>query len=111
MNRAALVARSVAAVMIAGFASMVAPLSAAQRGMEAKGLLSRVPNESPVRFRAVQEEKRLLPPLVGRFVERILGGSPGPLLAYFADSGKLSEKDLKVLRAMAEKIAKTPEQP
>jgi len=97
--------------MIAGFASMVAPLSAAQRGMEAKGLLSRVPNESPVRFRAVQEEKRLLPPLVGRFVERILGGSPGPLLAYFADSGKLSEKDLKVLRAMAEKIAKTPEQP
>ena len=78
--------------------------------LEAKGLLSRVPDESPVRFRAVQDEKRLLPPLVGRFVERVLDGSPGPLLAYFADSGKLSEKDLKTLRAIAQKIAQTPEQ-
>jgi len=77
--------------------------------LEAKGLLSRVPNESPVRFRAVFDERRLLPSLVGRFVERILDGSPGPLLAYFADSGKLSEKDLKTLKAIAEKIAKTPE--
>ena len=77
--------------------------------LEAKGLLSRVPAKSPVHFRAVQDEKRLLPPLVGRFVERMLGGSPGPLLAYFADSGKLSEKDLKTLRAIAQKIAQTPE--
>jgi len=78
--------------------------------MEAKGLLSRVPNESPVRFRAVQDENHLVPTLVGRFVERVLNGSPGPLLAYFADSGKLSEKDLKTLRAIAQKIAHTPEQ-
>ncbi|MGA2064783.1 MAG: BlaI/MecI/CopY family transcriptional regulator [Thermoguttaceae bacterium] len=78
--------------------------------LEAKGLLSRLPGESPVRFRAVQDEKRLLPALVGRFVERVLGGAPGALLAYFADSGKLSEKDLKTLRAIARKIAQTPEQ-
>ena len=69
-----------------------------------------MPDESPVRFRAVQDEKHLVPTLVGRFVERVLGGSPGPLLAYFADSGKLSEKDLKTLRAIAQKIAQTPEQ-
>jgi predicted transcriptional regulator len=78
--------------------------------LEAKGLLSRVHGESPVRFRAVQDEKHLVPSLVGRFVERVLDGSPGPLLAYFADSGKLSEKDLKTLRAIAEKIARSPEQ-
>jgi len=78
--------------------------------LEAKGLLARVPDESPVRFRAVQDEKHLVPTLVNRFVERVLGGSPGPLLAYFADSGKLSEKDLKTLRAIAQKIAQTPEQ-
>ncbi len=77
--------------------------------LEAKGLLVRVPDESPVRFRAVQDEKRLLPALVGRFVERVLGGSPGALLAYFAESGKLSQKDLKTLRAIAQKIAQTPE--
>ena len=75
--------------------------------MQAKGLLSRVPGEGPIRFRAVQDERRLVPTLVGRFVERVLDGSPGPLLAYFADSGKLSEKDLKTLRAIAEKIANT----
>jgi predicted transcriptional regulator len=78
--------------------------------MEAKGLLSRVPDESPILFRAVQDENRMVSAIVGRFVERVLGGSPGPLLTYFADSGKLSEKDLKTLRAMAQKIAPTPEQ-
>jgi predicted transcriptional regulator len=78
--------------------------------LEAKGLLARVPDASPVRFRAVQDEKHLVPTLVGRFVERVLGGSPGPLLAYFADSGQLSEKDLKTLRAIAQKIAQKPEQ-
>ncbi len=78
--------------------------------LEAKGFLTRVPGEGPVRFRAVQDERHLVPTLVGRFVERVLDGSPGPLLAYFADSGKLSEKDLKTLRAIAEKIARTPEQ-
>ncbi len=78
--------------------------------LEAKGILFRVPNESPVRFRAVQDEKHLVPTLVDRFVERVLGGSPQPLLAYFAESGKLSEKDLKTLRAIAQKIAQTPEQ-
>ena len=77
--------------------------------LEAKGLLSRLPNESPVRFRAVQDEKHLVPTLVDRFVERVLGGSPGPLLAYFAESGKLSEKDLKALRAIAQRIASAPE--
>ena len=78
--------------------------------LEAKGFLTRVPGEGPVRFRASQDERHLVPTLVGRFVERVLDGSPGPLLAYFADSGKLSEKDLKTLRAIAEKIARTPEQ-
>ena len=77
--------------------------------LEAKGLLARVPGESPVRFRAVQDEKHLVPTLVDRFVERVLGGSPGALLAYFADSGRLSQKDLKALQAMARKIAETPE--
>jgi BlaI family transcriptional regulator, penicillinase repressor len=78
--------------------------------LETKGFLVRVPDETPVRFRAALDEKRVLPELVGRFVERVLGGSPGPLVAYFADSGKLSDKDLKALRAIAQKIAQPPEQ-
>ena len=72
--------------------------------LEAKGLLARVPGETPIRFRAVLDENRMLPALIGRFVERVLGGSAGPLVAYLADSGKLSDKDLKALRAIAQKI-------
>ena len=77
--------------------------------LEGKGLLVRSPGETPVRFRAAVDEKRVLPALIGRFVERVLGGSPGPLVAYMAESGKLSAKDLKALRAIAEKIAEQPE--
>jgi BlaI family transcriptional regulator, penicillinase repressor len=72
--------------------------------LEAKGLLARVPGETPIRFRAAVDENRVLPTLIGRFVEGMLGGSPGPLVAYLADSQKLSDKDLKTLRAIAQKI-------
>ena len=77
--------------------------------LEAKGLLIRVPGETPIQFRAAVEERRVLPALIGRFVEQVLGGSPGPLVAYLADSGKLSPKDLKTLRAIAQKVADPPE--
>jgi predicted transcriptional regulator len=75
--------------------------------LEDKGLLKRLSGEGPIRYRAAAEEKRVLPALIGRFVERVLSGSPGPLIAYLADSEKLSAKDLKTLRAIAEKIAAT----
>ena len=77
--------------------------------LEAKGVLVRVPGETPIRFRAAVDEKRLLPALIGRFVEGVLGGSAGPLVAYLADSQKLSDKDLKTLRAIAQKIGQPPE--
>lgn len=80
--------------------------------LEAKGLLVRVPGETPIRFRAVLDERRVVPALISRFVEGVLGGSPGPLVAYLADSGsgKLSAKDIKTLRAIAEKIGQPPRQ-
>jgi predicted transcriptional regulator len=75
--------------------------------LEAKNLLVRVPGEGPVRFKAVMDRKRLLPALVGRFVDTVLGGSADPLVAYLADQGKLSPKDLESLRAIARKIGET----
>ena len=78
--------------------------------LEAKGILARVPGQSPIRFRATLDEEHVLPVLTRRFVERVLGGSPGPLLAYFSDSGRLSDKDVKALRAIARKIAQPPQQ-
>ena len=72
--------------------------------LEGKGLLVRVPGDGPVTFRAALDQKRVLPALVGRFVETILGGSADPLVAYLADAGKLSPRDLESLRSIARKI-------
>lgn len=74
--------------------------------LEGKGLLQRLPGKSPVRFRAALDEKRVLPTLVQRFVDRILGGSPDALVAYLADSDKLSNDDLQALEEIAQKVAR-----
>jgi predicted transcriptional regulator len=65
----------------------------------------RVPGEGKVQFRAAAEERRLLPAIVQRFVDRALAGSLEPLVACLADSDKLSAKDLAALRTIARKMA------
>jgi len=75
--------------------------------LEEKGLLQREKAErGSIHYRAVLEERRVLPTLIGRFVERVLGGSTAALAAYLADvdSGKLSAKDLETLRSIVRKI-------
>jgi BlaI family transcriptional regulator, penicillinase repressor len=79
--------------------------------LEGKGFLVRVPGDGPVTFRAALDQKRVLPALVGRFVETILGGSADPLVAYLADAGKLSARDLETLRNIARKIERDIEDP
>jgi BlaI family penicillinase repressor len=79
--------------------------------LEAKGFLVRVRGEAPVQFRAALDQKRVLPALVGRFVETILGGSADPLVAYLADAAKLSGNDLETLRSIARKIDRAGEEP
>jgi BlaI family penicillinase repressor len=79
--------------------------------LEAKGLLARLPGEGPVHFRASIQEHKVLPALIGRFVEGVLGGSAEPLVAYLAGSEKLSAKDLETLRSICRKIDKDSEKP
>jgi predicted transcriptional regulator len=80
--------------------------------LEEKGLLVREEGSGrgPIRYRASVEERSVLPALIRRFVERVLGGSDAPLAAYLADSGRerLSAKDLEALRAIARKIGEPP---
>ena len=76
--------------------------------LEAKELLVRSEGKGPIRYRAAVSQKRLLPALVDRFVDRVLGGTTDPLVAYFADSGKLSAKDLAALQAIARKVKGNP---
>ena len=72
--------------------------------LQGKGLLVRVPGEGPIKFRAALDRKRVLPALVSRFVDTILGGSADPLVAYLADSVKLTASDLESLRTIARKL-------
>jgi BlaI family transcriptional regulator, penicillinase repressor len=78
--------------------------------LEAKGLLTRVRGEGPVQFRAAIDQRRLLPAIVRRFVDRTLGGSLAPLVAYLADSAELSAKDVAALRTIARKMAEDDKQ-
>lgn len=81
--------------------------------LEEKGLLVRAAGATPgpIRYRAALEERRVLPVLIGRFVEGVLGGSSAPLAAYLADSAgeQLSAKDLETLRSIARKIGESQE--
>ena len=72
--------------------------------LEAKGLLVRASGEGPVKFRAALGSKRVIPALVERFVDTILGGSAGPLVAYLSDSARLSPNDLEALRGIARRL-------
>lgn len=72
--------------------------------LEAKGLVTRLPGDGPVRFRASIDEEKVLPALIRRFVEGVLGGSAAPLVAYLAGSEKLSARDLQALRGIVRKI-------
>jgi predicted transcriptional regulator len=78
--------------------------------LEAKQLLERLPETSPVQFRALVEPQSALPTLVRRFVDDVLGGSPEPLVAYFSGSGKLSTKDLTALKEIARKMRETSDE-
>lgn len=76
--------------------------------LEEKGLLAREPVEGsgPVRFRATVPRDRLLPALVRRFVDRMLGGTAGPLAAYLAESGResLAPGDVEALRTLVREM-------
>ena len=45
--------------------------------LEAKGLLVRVPGETPIRFRAALDQEHVLPALIGRFVQARVGRFAG----------------------------------
>jgi len=77
--------------------------------LEAKGLLARMPGKGPVQFRASVQKQKVVPALIGRFVQRVLGGNAEPLVAYLAGSENLSASDLEMLRSICRKIDKEPE--
>ena len=72
--------------------------------LESKGLLCRVDSPGTIHFRATVRPGRVLPALVRRFVDTVLGGSTDPLVAYLSGAKDLSAEDVRTLRAIAEKL-------
>jgi BlaI family transcriptional regulator, penicillinase repressor len=71
--------------------------------LEAKGLLRRESGR-PAMYRAVFEEGHVLPELVRRFVDGVLGGASAPLVAYLAGQKRLSAQDVRALKRIAGKM-------
>jgi BlaI family transcriptional regulator, penicillinase repressor len=72
--------------------------------LEAKGLLVRETGDGPILWRSAVEQSRALPEIVRRFVDGVLGGAAGPLVAYLAGQKELSAKDVATLRKIADKL-------
>ena len=72
--------------------------------LEEKELLKRVAGKGPIRFRSSVKPQRVLPHLVGRFVDSVLGGSLDPLVSYLDGAEQLSAEDAQKLAEIAERF-------
>jgi predicted transcriptional regulator len=69
-----------------------------------KGHLSRRMQDGVYRYRARASSGDLLKGAVQRFVDRNLGGSVAPFLAYLSDAGRVSDDELKELEDIVAKL-------
>ena len=69
-----------------------------------KGHLSRRMAEGVYRYKTLASSADLLKGAVQRFVERNLGGSVSPFLAYLSDAGELSEKERRDLEKIVARL-------
>lgn len=78
--------------------------------LEEKKLLRRVDGDGPVQFRAVVKPQRVLPQLVRRFVDSVLGGDVDPLVSYLDGAKHLSAEDAQKLAEIAERFSDLEEE-
>jgi predicted transcriptional regulator len=69
-----------------------------------KGHLGRRLAGGVYRYRARTSSENLLKRAVGRFVERNLGGSVSPFLAYLSESSEVSEGELRELEEIVARL-------
>lgn len=73
--------------------------------LEEKRLLKRVAGEGPIRFRAAVKPQRVLPQLVRRFVDSVLGGDVDPLVSFLDGASNMSPEDARKLAEIADRFA------
>ena len=69
-----------------------------------KGLLTRKLVNGVYQYRAQRSSAELLQGAVEHFVERHLGGSVSPLLAYLNDADELSDRELSELEGIVDRL-------
>ncbi len=70
-----------------------------------KGHLGRRMVNGVYRYRASASSTEVLRGLVRRFVERTLGGSVSPLVAYLDEGAELSDEELRALRQVVDRLS------
>ena len=69
-----------------------------------KGYLQREKIDGAFRYAPSQPHEAQLRSLVGRFVERSLGGSLDPFVAYLTDEAQLSDAQIEQLRQLVKSL-------
>ena len=69
-----------------------------------KGFLSRRKAEGVYQYLPVENKGDLFQKLLKGFVEAAFGGSHGPLVTYFAERGKLTREEMRMLRNIASRL-------
>ncbi len=69
-----------------------------------KGHLSRRLQEGVYRYRARKSSAELLKGAVRRFIDRNLGGSVTPFLAYLSEGGEISDSELRELEQIVARL-------
>ncbi|MHB9023662.1 MAG: BlaI/MecI/CopY family transcriptional regulator [Armatimonadota bacterium] len=69
-----------------------------------KGYLTRAKEDGLFRYKPCMPKSELLRVMVGEFTSRVLGGSLQPFVAYLAGDARVTDADLKELRALVEQL-------
>lgn len=69
-----------------------------------KGFLRRQKADGVYHYLPVKSKGELFQRLLRGFIDAAFGGSLSPLVAYFAEQGKMSEEELRMLRKIAARL-------
>lgn len=72
-----------------------------------KGYLTRQKSNGVFEYSPRVPRPQLLRSLVGQFVQRTLGGSISPFMAYLAEDARVSEAELQQLKRIVEQLDRT----
>lgn len=96
--------REIAAVMAERRSCARTTVLTVMQRLHAKRFLKRSKSRGVFRYSATGEQTKVVSDLIGQFVQKVLGGSPAPFLAYLADAKNLTEDQIDQLREIVDEL-------